>query len=112
MFDFLFADDYENRKVDRYEVGDLFIDTASVNDGQKDYETAVEHPDYHDGKMIIVEAYDTKEEAQVGHNKRVKIMTTEPLPDIISDCGNSQIQQLGELFGMEFLYPRKRKEIN
>ena len=110
MFNFFsMLDDYEECKVDTYDADGLFIDTCYVSDGQKDYETAVEHPDYKDGKMIIVEAYDTKEDAQVGHDKWVKIMTTEPLPDVLSDCSNASVAQLGELVGMDILFPRKRR---
>jgi hypothetical protein len=93
MFDFLFDAPYEERKVDRYEAIGLTVDTCSVNDGEHPYETAVAHKEYDSGEWIIVEAYDTKEEAQVGHDKWVKIMTTEPLPEKLVDCNNSEISK-------------------
>ena len=62
MFEFLMAAPYEDRKVARYDATWGFISTVSVNDGNQPYETAVEHSAYNDGDMVIVQAYDTKEE--------------------------------------------------
>ena len=36
-------------------------------------------------------------------------MTSSPLSDILTDCANSEIQQLGEVFGMGAVFPRKIK---
>src|SRR5258705_1718212 len=97
MFNFLNAlDNYEDRKVDSTEVGDSEVDTCSVNDGIQDYETAVKHPKYNDGEWIIVEAYDTKEDAQTSHDKWVKIMSSIPLPNKLIDCKNLLISQLDD----------------
>ena len=96
MFGFLdMIGNYEDRKVDNYQ-GDnnLEIDTCSVTDGEHDYETAVAHPEYNHGKWVIVEAYDTKDEAQAGHNKWVKKMTGKKLPAKLTDCTNDAISKL------------------
>src|SRR3989304_1644137 len=92
---FNMAGNYEERNVDTYDENGLFIDTARVTDGRQPYETAVAHPNYNGGKMVIVEAYNTKKQARVGHNKWVKTMTAFPLPLELRDCHNSRISQFG-----------------
>lgn len=75
-------DTYEERKVAHYEeVGYLGVDTALVTDSPHPYETAVCHVSYNDGNWIIVETYDTKEEAAQGHERWVATMTADELPD-------------------------------
>jgi len=100
---FNMAGNYEERNVDTYDENGLFIDTARVTDGRQPYETAVAHPNYNGGKMVIVEAYNTKKQARVGHNKWVKTMTAFPLPLELRDCHNSRISQFGAtLLGDDF----------
>jgi len=74
MFNFLnMTYNYEERKVDRYEEGNLTIDTCLITDDDEyNYETAIKHPFYNNGNWVIVEQYYTKEEAQNGHNKWVE----------------------------------------
>jgi len=99
---FGFASDmgnYEVRKIARFEEGNLFVDTCSVSDGRQNYETAVEHPEYNDGRMVVVEAYDTPEEAQEGHDRWVAKMTQTDLPDQLEDCMNAHISELMSVFG-------------
>lgn len=97
---------YEERKVDRYEKDDLLVDTCSCTDGNHEYETAILHPEYGDN-WVIVEAYDSREQAQAGHDKWVKTMTMEPLPEVLTDCQNSRISQLCS----DLTFPRStRKE--
>jgi len=99
LFDFIFmADNYDERAVARYEEGDVFVDTCRVYDSAQPYETAVGHPEYNNGNLIIVQLYDTKEEAQIGHDFWVKNMTTEPLPDIIKDVSTAIIMELVDAF--------------
>ena len=100
MFNFYqMAGNHEERKVDNFKLGNLVIDTCYVTDGDKDYETAVSHPNYNKSKWIIVESYDTKKEAQIGHNKWKKIMTSDNLPDKLIDCLNDETSQFADLFG-------------
>lgn len=99
MFDFLLmADNYEQRKVARFDADWGFISTAYVNDAARPYETAVEHRQYNDGKMVIVAAYDTKEEAQAGHNHWVRVMTADTLPDRLVDRGEAELAELVDVF--------------
>ena len=45
MFNFMdMANNYDSRKVDRYEDGNLVVSTVYVTDGSQPYETAVLHP--------------------------------------------------------------------
>lgn len=109
MFEFLqMMGNYESRVVGRDDFSDgFFVSTAEVNDGEKPYETAVKHPEYNDGSMVIVGKYDTKQEAEAGHAQWVKTMTADPLPDKLIDCCNSGMQSLIEaLAGHGDEFPR------
>ena len=89
---------YEERVVDNYEgKGELVVDTAAVTDSEQDYETGISHPKYNDGKWVIIELYDTKDEAQVGHDKWVKIMTAATLPEQIEDVSTAEIKKLASI---------------
>jgi len=103
LFDFLsMADNYEQRKVDRFEKGELTVDTCSVSDSDKPYETAIEHPRYNAGKWVIVELYDTREEAEVGHKKWVKKMTSKKLPTGLKDISTAEIAKLADILGTDW----------
>ncbi len=105
MFNFLgMADDYDSRKVDRYEEGDLFVSTAMVMDSSSPFETAVAHPQYNDGKIVIVENYNTKEKAKSGHEKWVKIMTDASLPNTLKDVSDSGIGTLARIVGVDTIF--------
>lgn len=107
MFSFLKdTDNYEDRKVARFEQGDVLVSTARVSDSLQPFETAVAHPDYNNGKLVIVQMYDTKEEASIGHNKWVKLMTSDNLPDELVDVSTAEIRQL--LGGGEIVYVRNK----
>lgn len=92
MFDML--GNYEQRKVNLYRKDSLFISTVKVTDGDKIYETAIAHPEYNKGTLIIVDKYDTIEEAKRGHEKWVITMTSDNLPEKLVDCQNSWISKL------------------
>lgn len=93
LFDFLMAAPYEQRKVAKYEKDGLIVDTAAMNDTEHLYETAVKHPDYNNDKWVIVKEYDSKEEAQTGHDKWVKIMTENP-PEKLIDVSTTDLRKL------------------
>lgn len=108
MFNFLLdAGNYAERCVGRWDDEDKMVSTARVSDGAKPYETAFAHPDYNDGIMVIVEAYNTREEAKAGHEKWLKVMTEGPLPDLLFDCLNSELASLIYDQG-ELSYERKK----
>lgn len=90
------ANNHDERCVARLENPDarLLVSTVRVNDGDHPYETAIAHPEYNRGAMVIVEAYDTREEAAAGHERWVAAMTAPTLPESLADCRNSYISQL------------------
>lgn len=95
MFGFLdMFGNYEQRKVDNFKKGKLEIDTAEVNDSDKPYETAICHPKYNKNKWVVVKLYDTKEQAQEGHNRWVKKMTQKELPKILKDVSTAEIAKI------------------
>lgn len=99
MFDFFsMVGNYEQRAVARFEEGHLIIDTCAVTDSTQPYETGVCHPAYNDGAWVIVELYDTKEEAQVGHDKWIKTMAADELPDSLRDVSSAGIAELCDVF--------------
>jgi hypothetical protein len=103
MFDFLaMMDNYEERKVERYEKGGLIIDTCSVTDSTQPYETGICHPKYNDGEWVIVEQYDTEEDARLGHAKWVKKMTSKRLPKTLNDVSESGIASLCDFGGKDW----------
>lgn len=85
--------DYEQRMVGRWDSADgrMLVSTAFVRDGFRHYETAVKHPAYNYGKMVIVEAYDTKEAATEGHTRWLGLVETDALPEVLVDCLNCEI---------------------
>jgi len=86
VFDFLnMIDNYDERKIARYEKGDLIISTAEVSDTNTGYETAICHPKYNDGEWIIVQEYNSKIKAKKGHKIWVNRMTMKKLPPFLKD---------------------------
>jgi len=92
MLDFFnMADNYEDRKVARFDGSDFIIDTCAVTDSDQPYETGVQHPKYNDGEWVIVEMYEDVDAARVGHDKWVVTMTNDPLPNQLIDVSTSEI---------------------
>lgn len=112
LFDFLsMADNYESRKVARFEgENGLVVDTVAVIDSDQPYETAVMHPDYNGGKLVIVEMYDTATDAQFGHDRWVARMTADPLPESLRDVSSAEVAALCDTFKVWRDYPRNKKE--
>ncbi len=81
--------EYYLRVVGKYEKKRVLISTAKVHEGKLPYETAIKHPLYDKREWIVVEAYATLKEASDGHNRWVKTMTTNPLPEELKECPNS-----------------------
>jgi hypothetical protein len=95
MFNFFeMMGNYEQRKVANFEKGDLVVDTAAVTDADKPYETGIQHPAYNAGEWVIVELYDTKEEAQKGRNRWVKKMTGKKMPKELRDVSTAGTAKL------------------
>lgn len=102
MFEFLeMMGTHEERKVATYNENGIFIDTCAISDSEQSFETAIEHPKYNDGTMIIVEMYDTKEEAQKGHDKWVEKMTAKELPKSLKDVSTCDVVEFGHAIGVD-----------
>src|SRR5262249_24498781 len=101
MFSFLeMVGNYEQRKVGRYDHPDgWFISTALVTDSEKPFVTAVCHPKYNEGRIVIVDSYDNKMEAEAGHEKWVQTMNAETLPERLVDVSEAGIAQLMDVLG-------------
>lgn len=98
MFDFIgMADTYEERAIDRHKKDGLLVDTCAITDSDQPYETAVAHPLYNDGKIVIVEMYDDIESAQTGHDKWVKTMTEGELPVELCDVSSCGVAGMCDL---------------
>lgn len=108
LFDFLFSEPYEDRAVARHESDGLIIDTCAVNDGDMPFETGISSKLYNGGKWVIVEAYETKEAAQIGHDKWVDVMLTNP-PTVLKDCANAEIGRLAADIGCDTVFEKKAR---
>lgn len=105
MFGFMaMGGTYDSRCVGREEYEFGFISTAEVCDGEKPYETAIEDTRYvrdqdnSRGKaMCIVEAYDSRDDAEAGHARWVEAMKTPP--EKLQDCFNSEVGKMLQEFG-------------
>ena len=87
------AASYNERAIKQHQSKDFVVDTARVYGTFRPIETAVSHPEYNDGLWIIVQAYDTEEDAVLGHDRWVEVLEAE-LPDELVDCINGEIAQL------------------
>ena len=109
FFDFIRdMGNYDERCVGRYDNDDLMVSTARVSDGAQPYETAVAHPKYNDGDMVIVEAYDSGGEAKAGHERWVATMTNGKLPTQLTNCCNAGVSQMLDAVGGNVVFPRKQ----
>jgi len=81
---------YELRRIGRHEDSEtkLFVSTVKSHD-LPGYETAVAHPDYNNGKIVIVEEYETKQQAKEGHERWLAKMTSPELPEYLQDVSSS-----------------------
>ena len=84
----------EERCVDRYEDDNLLVSTVTTRDRGQLFETAIKHPQYNNGALVIVQEYNTKEEAQVGHDEWVEKMTQNELPKELMDMSTCKIAEL------------------
>ena len=102
FFDFLgMVGDNEQRKVARWpEKGEWVVDTCRVTDNiENPFETAVQHPCYNDGKIVIVEEYKDIEAAEKGHAKWVDRMSADELPERLVDVSSCGMAKLHDYFG-------------
>lgn len=93
MFEFFeMKVNYEERKVDNTIIPsvDAVIDTCAVNDSTQPYETAIKCSHYNNGEWVVVEQYDSKEEAQKGHERWVQVFKSS-LPTKLIDVSECHI---------------------
>lgn len=101
MFDYFdMKDNHDEREVAHFNGKDLVVDTCLVTDSTKPYETAISHPAYNQGRWVVVELYETKEEAQQGHDKWVATMTGK-LPLVLKDASTSGSAKLVDAFNKD-----------
>ena len=93
--------------IGRYEEGDIFVSTAAINDSDDPYETAVAHPYYNDGHLVIVETYSDLKSAKSGHKKWVSIMTRPELPAVLVDVSTAFAAKLCRIFGEDLIFEHK-----
>lgn len=84
---------YDRRMIARLEHEDVVLSTAYVDDSLKPIETAIKHPDYHDA-FVVVEVYDTEEEARKGHKKWKERVIKNTLPKTLKDVGMSKVTRM------------------
>ncbi len=70
-------EEWENRRVSTTLVDDWKVDTSYTPD-TKCFETGIKHPLFNHGEWIIVDEYETREEAVRRHKEWVKHMSTNP----------------------------------
>lgn len=108
MFGFLeMIGNYESRKVANTKIEEGIVDTCSVTDSAQPFETGIQSHLYNDGEWVIVESYDTKEEASEGHEKWVKILASKP--ETLQDNGQSEVVQFAKALGADLNkeFPKK-----
>jgi hypothetical protein len=70
---------YETRKVDRFESDNGFVSTAKVSDSRDPYETGIQYKPWGPG-VVIVQTYETLDEAKNGHQRYVELFVSGELP--------------------------------
>lgn len=92
--------------VGKFHEGELKVSTVGgVTDSDSEFETAVLHPSYSE-YFIVVEEYDTEEDALKGHKKWVDIMTSENLPEELIDVSSSESANSERLSGVSLVFKK------
>ena len=76
------------KQIARFNRGEILVST--IYNGRPaevgaQYETGVSHPQYRGGAIIIVEEYETEQQAEQGHEGWVAAMTSDTLPPQLED---------------------------
>ena len=81
---------YELRKVLRWENedGSIGVSTIRSTDTSAEFETALWHPHYNKGQIVIVEEYETAHKAREGHNAWVTRVKNDCLPSELQDVSS------------------------
>lgn len=81
----------ESTPLDLYEDSNVVVSTVYTNELEK-WETGISHCKYNNGDWIIVEEYETEQEAKDGHLKWKTTMTDFVLPDKLVDVSTSHFK--------------------
>lgn len=84
------AQQHQDRKTGHYDGEGLIIDTCYAPDTGY-YETALSKEGINNGSWIIIEEYYDEKESTEGHNKWVKLFTSNDLPEEIKDIHSGEI---------------------
>lgn len=74
---------YEERLIGNDKVNGFEVDTVRVTDTGYYAETAIRHPELDDGYWIIVQEYETHEQAEKGHERWVDMLENEKINTIV-----------------------------
>ncbi len=72
----------------------LIVSTVQASDTDHKYETAISHIDINPEQWVIVEEYDTLEEATTGHQKWIETMTGDEPPESLEDVSTCWAKKL------------------
>jgi len=79
----------EERKIARFEGYTegilLYVDTCAMYNSFAAFETAISYLKFNRGGWVIVQGYNTREQAVEGHEYWIKKLTTLPLPTSLFD---------------------------
>lgn len=103
----------EKERLERQIAHDLVdggeLDTIMVKgeDNIKPYETALSHLYYNEGMWVILETYDTRDQAIEGHKKWLEIVKTKP-PSLVGTINSVTLSVLSALANVsaEMVFPR------
>lgn len=116
LFGFLgMIDNYAERVVGRHEDENderFYISTVAVCDSDDPFETAVAHPRYNEGKLVIVETYASRELAEAGHDEWVSKMTSSNLPKELIDVSTSGLADLCAAMGAAMSFPLQEANLD
>jgi hypothetical protein len=102
-------------KIGRIQTSTFFVDTCKVFDSELPYETAIASIFYNNNELMIVEMYEYAEDAKIGHEKWVAIMSKpfDELPEIIQDGATNIFAQMArEVDPTSMIYKKEREMLN
>jgi len=96
MMSGMFGDYTRLERYEEYDDGDLMLVVSTIRAGDTDheYETAVSGTNISPGRWVIVEEYDTIEQAGAGHLKWIETMTGDNSPKSLDDVSTCWLKKL------------------
>lgn len=84
---------YEQRNIANFKNDVFEIDTSGVTDRALKYESAIRHKDFNDNEWIILGWADTKENAEIMHNKFVEYFLSNDVAEITDAYTNETFKK-------------------